>query len=314
MKVSIIIVSFNAKDELAECLNSLRTQDFKDKEVIVLDNGSLDGTRQMVKESYPEVKLIAYKYNVGFAVGANRAAEQAQGEILALMNQDMVADSKWIGNLIKRLEEPEVGTTTSKIILQDDTTKINSLGTFVSVLGFSGSIGDGNNLTDIPETEPFAPCGGAMAIRKSLWDKLGGFYEPFWMYEDDVDLGWRVRNLGYRNVLASEAIVYHKYRIARSDNKYYFINRNKLWSYWKNARTVDLAWLFPIGNCFSAALTFGFMLQLKFGRAIATMRGVLDSLKKLPSREGIKKPVPFLGLFDTIKIAGRKFKKHFGGG
>ena len=316
VRASVIIVNWNGKHLLAECLGSLALQTEKDFETIIVENGSTDGSSEFIKKNYPGVRVIDAGSNLGFAKGNNVGAKAAEAPVVVLLNNDTVVEPDWLEKLIAPLERDQsIGAVGSKLLFYDNKSEINSIGAFVSKLGFSGSLGDGKPRSEFgKEIELFAPCGGAVAIRKKLYSEIGGLYEPFFMYEDDVDLGWKVWNAGFRCVLAPDSIVYHKYSRTQKPYKYYYMTRNKLWCAWKNARTRDLLYLMPASIAFSKVLFLGFLCTLKFENAKQVARGLIDGLKSLPKREPARNSLAakhYLGVRDTLSIALGKFGKHF---
>lgn len=315
-KASVIIVNWNGRHLLKECLDSVFAQKTKDFEVILVDNASTDGSVQFVKESYPEVKLIQNSSNAGFAPANNTAARAAKGEFLVLLNYDTAVEPDWLGELLKPLEKDKsLGCTSSKVILYDRRGLINSAGIFFSFIGVSGSLGD-----EVPRsafadpTEVFAPSGASFAIRKSLYEELGGFDESYFMYEEDMDLGWRVWNAGFRILMIPSSIVYHKYSPVQKPYKYYYMTRNRLWTIWKNTRLRHLVWLLPMAFLSSLSIALLFILLLKFQSSLSTLRGILDAFKHFPKRNPPKSSEAMkrmLWLGGTVKVFGRKFKKHF---
>ena len=315
MKASVVVVNWNGKHLLTECLDSLFAQSMKDFEVILVDNASTDGSVEFARKNYPKARIIQNKSDVGYAIACNVGAKAAKAGIVVLLNNDTQLERDWLVNLLAPLErDKSIGAVGSKLIFYDNRNFINSIGTFVSVLGFSGSLGDWKPRGDYSEeAELFAPCGGAVAIRKRLYEKIGGLYEPYFLYEDDVDLGWKVWNAGSRVVLAPDAILYHKYSHLQRPYKYYYMTRNKQWSFWKNACTGDLVWLFPMGLIFSAALALAFVITLRFGKAWSVMRGMVDGVIHLPERKPARNGLAarhYTGIGESISIVLQKFSKH----
>ena len=316
MRASIVIVNWNGKHLLKECLDSVFAQKPGNFEVIIADNASTDGSCDFIRKNYPKARLIRNKENLGFAKANNIAAKSAKGEFLVMLNNDTEVEKSWLANLLAPLErDPSIGATGSKLIFYSDRKRINSAGTFVSVFGFTGSLGDSLPRKEFSaEQELFAPCGGGMAIRRSLYSRLGGIYEPFFMYEDDVDLGWRTWNAGFRVVLSPDSIVYHKYSKEQKPYKYYYMARNRLWCFWKNSRKRELIWLFPTGLAFSACLAVGFALTLQFAKSASTLKGIVHGLLRLPKREPARNslaPSHFTGIAQSLSIAVQKARKHF---
>lgn len=308
-------MNWNGKHLLEECLGSVLGQSFKDFEVIVVDNDSSDGSAEFVRREYPGVKLVENRSNTGYAVACNMGVRAAEGDYAVLLNNDTRVDGGWLKSLLAPLErDPSIGAVGAKLLFYDNPKYINSVGTFVSVFGFSGSLGD-----SLPrdaynkEVELFAPCGGAVAVRRKLYLEVAGIYEPYFLYEDDVDLGWKVWNAGFRVVLAPDAIVYHKYSHSQRPYKYYYITRNKQWSFWKNARTRDMLWLYPMGIVFSLALAASFIVTLKWKNAWQVLRGLADGLRDLPKREPAGNGLAarhYTGVVGSAVIFFQKFFKH----
>jgi len=213
--ISIVIVNLNGKPLLADCLGALTGQDYpQDRvEIILVDNGSTDGSVMFVRETSPRVRVLEAGRNLGFAGGNNLGARAATGEYLALINNDARADSHWLRALVETLEaEPDVACAASKILDREGRT-IDFVGPAMNLYGRALQVDEG--LPAIPGThdeprELLAPCGGAMMIRRDVFWEVGGFDEDYVAYFEDLDLGWRLWLYGYRVLFVPQAIVYHR--------------------------------------------------------------------------------------------------------
>jgi GT2 family glycosyltransferase/glycosyltransferase involved in cell wall biosynthesis len=213
--ISIVVVNLNGRALLADCLGALTGQEYpQDRvEIILVDNGSTDGSVMFVREAYPRVRVLEAGRNRGFAGGNNLGARAATGEYLALINNDARADSHWLRALVERLEaEPDVACAASKILDWEGRT-IDFVGPAMNLYGRALQIDEG--LPAIPGTydeprELLAPCGGAMMIRRDVFWEAGGFDEDYVAYFEDLDLGWRLWLYGYRVLFVPQAIVYHR--------------------------------------------------------------------------------------------------------
>lgn len=213
--VSIIIVNYNGLNYLQSCLAALDTQTYfrENFEIIIVDNGSTDGSIGFLAENYPDVIVVGNQTNEGFAKPNNQAAKIAKGEFLALLNNDMVVSAEWLEALITtqhRTNAECVGGT----ILNYDGSSIDFIGGSIDRFGYGYQYFHGEAAQSIDqsvEKEIFYACGGAMLINKHVYLSIGGLDEDFYLYYEDTDLGWRLWVLGYRVVVSPQAISLHKH-------------------------------------------------------------------------------------------------------
>lgn len=233
--VSVIIVNWNGRHLLDECLGSLRAQRFLNFEIILVDNGSQDGSVEFVRERYPQVKLVQLTENRGFAGGNNAGISIAAGKYIALLNNDTKTDPEWLGKLIAVAETtPSAGMWASKILSYDNPVIIDNTGLMIYRDGLAR--GRGRLETDKgqydEQGEILLPSGCAALYRKAVLDEIGLFDEDFFAYADDVDLGLRFRLAGWGCVYVPTAKVYHKYSAsssAYSPIKAFLVERNRIW-------------------------------------------------------------------------------------
>ncbi len=236
--VSIIIPNWNGRHHLDSCLSSLQNQTFSDFEVILVDNNSSDGSREYVRESFPEVRLVELESNLGFTGGCNAGLDVAQGEIIVLLNNDTEADANWLSSLIETFEKDAgIGIVATKILLFDRRDHIHSAGDIYSIDGIPNNRGvwqeDLGQYDD--EEEIFSACGAAAAYRRSMIDEIGFLDDDFYFSCEDVDLGWRAHLAGWKVRYAPKAIVYHKLKATGgSVTGSYYDGRNFLYLIWKN--------------------------------------------------------------------------------
>jgi hypothetical protein len=220
--VSILVVNLNGRLLLADCLDSLAAQVYPaDRvEIILLDNGSSDDSVPYVHQHHPAVKVVEAGRNLGFAGGNNRAARAASGKFLALINNDATADPQWLARMVEAAAaDPQIACVGARILNQTGEL-IDFDGTAMNPYGRAFQIGEGLPARSLPgddgPREILAPCGGAMLIRRELFEQLGGFDEDYIAYYEDVDLGWRSWLAGYRVVIEPRAVVYHKQHMTGS--------------------------------------------------------------------------------------------------
>ncbi len=209
---SVIIPNWNGLRFLPVCLTSLRQQTFRDFEAIVVDDASTDDSRALIKNDFPEVRVIALEHNRGFAHAVNAGIRAARGDILVLLNNDTEADMNWLAEIARAADaNPNAGMIVCKLRLFDRRDYIHSAGDFYRVDGIPGNRGvweqDRGQYDDARGV--FGGCGGAVAYRKSMLDEIGLFDEALVANLEDVDLNWRARWAGYAIAYAPRAIVYH---------------------------------------------------------------------------------------------------------
>lgn len=213
-EVSIIILNFNGRSHLELCLPSVMEIDYpKDKlEIIVVDNASEDDSIDWLRQKYPKVRLLENLENLGFARGINSGVEIARGTYVAFLNPDMRVDKKWLSALIKTMKSKAGAVCSGSIVLNWNGNKVD----------YSGRPNDALNLC--PEMPVSAQqvlksakdcpllfaSGGAMLIDREIFLRLGGFDKDYFLYHEDVDLGWRLWIRGHKVLRSAESIVYHR--------------------------------------------------------------------------------------------------------
>ena len=212
MRTSLIIVNWNGRDLLGECLPSVEKQSVPAEEVIVVDNGSSDGSLEFLKTSFPYVKVVSLDKNYGFAKANNIGIRSASGGRIALLNNDTVVEPQWLEELNRALDKhPEVGFCASKILMYWDTDIIDAAG---DTLGIARAYKRGHgrqNGTEFSKAEyVFGACAGAAIYRRKMLDDIGLFDETFVTNLEDVDLSFRAQLAGYKCMYVPAAVVYHK--------------------------------------------------------------------------------------------------------
>ena len=196
---SVIVLNHNGREFLSDCLESLRQTDYPgDMELILVDNGSVDGSQAFVEKQFPGVKLICLETNRGFAAGNNAGCAEAAHEIVAFVNSDVRVDPGWLKALAAPLAENSAGCTAGKI-LNWDGTRLDFGRGIVTFDGHAFQLDAGKPVKDDryhEEEDIFFACGGCMAVRKELFVKSGGFDQDYFAYFEDVDFGWRLWVLG----------------------------------------------------------------------------------------------------------------------
>ena len=221
--VTIVLVNFNGREHLGPCLDSITALDYPAALVttICVDNGSRDGSRELLAASYPWVTVLAQSTNLGFSPAVNLGAEHARTECVAFVNNDMRLDPGWLRALVGQYDPAAGFVCVAGTILDWDGTHVDFADATINFHGFGQQQGFGSDVAEArarrligPASDgrvlPFA-CGGAMLIRRDVFVRLGGFDAAFFAYFEDVDLGWRLQVAGYRTRLSADAISYHRH-------------------------------------------------------------------------------------------------------
>ncbi len=234
--VSVIVVNWNRRALLAACLGLLARQDFRDFEVIVVDNGSTDGSVELLRgPQFAPLRVIENPRNVGYCAANNQGIRAARGRYIALLNNDAEPAAAWLGELVAALESrPEVGMAASKILLSEDHHIIDKAGHLIYPDGQNRGRGTGErDQGQYDRLEETAwPDGCAALYRKSMLEVVGGFDEDFFAYADDAELGLRARIAGWGCLYVPTAVVYHHLGSTLgpySDQRLFLIERNRLW-------------------------------------------------------------------------------------
>ena len=282
-QVHIVVVNWNGREFLGDCLQSLRAQTYRPFSVTLVDNGSTDGSPAFVSGRFPEVRLIALKENLGFAAANNRALGDLKTPYVALLNNDAVADPGWLDALVGALEETEeAGFAASRMLAFDRPEVIDRCGDGYSRAGAAILRGCGEPSDCHSRREwVFGACAGAALYRTSMLKDIGCFDEDFFLLYEDVDLSFRAQLKGYKCLYVPEAVVYHRGSaslVHDSPVSVYYGHRNLEWVYIQNmparliARTILPHLLYNI-----AALGY-FVLR---GRGGDYLRAKRDALKRL---------------------------------
>ncbi len=213
-KVSIIIPTWNGKELLETCLKSLKQQTFKDFEVIVVDNGSTDGTQEMIKKIYPKAVVLSFEKNKGFAPAVNEGIKNAQGDYLVLLNNDTKMDKECLKYLVKATQKKNVGLVAAKMLNFYSPETIDSAGAYITSVGHANGIGwkekDGPAFNQAQEV--FLASGGGCLIKKEVIKKIGLFDEDYFAYFEDVDFSLRAQLQGFKIWYQPKAIIYHVHK------------------------------------------------------------------------------------------------------
>ncbi len=284
--VSVVIPNWNGAHHLPTCLDALRAQTYPRREIIVADNASTDGSRALLAERYPEVRLVALPDNRGFTGACNAGMRAAGGTIIVLLNNDTEADPDWLSEVVAAFERhPEAGIVASKMLLFDDRTRFHTAGDLYRVDGRLVNRGVWETDTGQYDREEyvFSACGGSAAYRRAMLDDIGLLDDDFFFSAEDMDLAWRAQLAGYRCVYVPRAVVYH--RLAATGGGVtasYYDGRNMIWILIKDYPTPLWRKHWPKIMRSQAALAADALRAWRGPAARARLRGMAASLPGLP--------------------------------
>lgn len=216
-RVNIVIPTLNGWSYLETCLDALACQTYRDFRVIVVDDGSTDGTARFVRERYPYIRVFRFQRNRGLGAAINAGIRAGRSEWVAFLNNDTEPESEWLAELVNCLQRhPEAAAATSKLLLFDRRDTIHSAGDTFGINGLPANRGVWEvDRGQYDREEPvFSACGGASLYRRAALEEvvLDGevLDSTLFMYCEDVDLSWRLRLRGYQIYYAPKARVYHR--------------------------------------------------------------------------------------------------------
>ncbi len=290
---TIIIPNYNGMAYLENCLASLRGEPAR---VIVVDNGSTDGSRELVQEKFPKVRLISLDRNYGFCRAVNRGMEASETTYVILLNNDTEAQTGFVKALEKAMDGDErVFSGAARMVRMDAPSRIDDAGDYYCALGWAFAAGRDKPAEnyDAPR-EIFSACGGACIYRRRILQKIGMLDENHFAYLEDVDLGYRARLYGFRNLYVPGAVVRHA-GSASSGSRYNAFKaeltaRNSVYLAYKNMPPGQMLLNLPF-------LLAGFLIKqlffLKKGLGKSWWKGLVKGIGLCRSPEGKKRRVRF---------------------
>lgn len=247
MKVTIIIPNYNGKHFMEPCLKSLEKQSFRDFRILVVDNGSTDGSLEYMAEHYPEVEMLPLDKNYGFSYAVNVGIRHAKTPFVILLNNDTIVDEHYVAEMVKAIEKSSrIFSVSSKMVQMYHPELIDSAGDLYTLVGWGICRGNGRSVKLYTKPERiFSACAGAAIYRRDVFRKIGYFDEQHFAYLEDIDVGYRAKIHGYENMYCPTALVYHV-GSGTSGSKYNAFKvklsaRNNIYLCYKNMPALQLA-------------------------------------------------------------------------
>lgn len=222
-RTSVIIVTHNHREYLNKCLNSIPSN----LEIIVVDNVSTDGTPHIIEEKYPHIKLIKSNKNLGYGRGVNLGVKNSSGDYLVVLNPDTIVQDNSIDELVKPLIKNEKIITIPKIMLYNGS-RINTCGNVEHFTGLTFTRGLGKNKNYYNKEECLGGLSGAcFALKRDIYQKIGGFDEDIFLYMEDAELSWKINSLGFKIQYIPDSVVYHDYKLDVPAEKIYHLEKGR---------------------------------------------------------------------------------------
>ncbi|MFT4107812.1 MAG: glycosyltransferase family 2 protein [Lacrimispora sp.] len=302
-KVTIIIPNYNGLKFMEPCFKALEAQSEKNFELLVVDNGSSDGSVEWLKER--NIPSVFLKENTGFSGAVNVGIKRARTPYVILLNNDTEPEPDYVKEMVKAIERsPEVFSVSSKMIQLYHKELMDDAGDMYSLLGWAYQRGVGHSSRGYRKPcQVFSACAGAAIYRREVFEEIGGFDEDHFAYLEDIDVGYRAKIFGYKNMYCPTAVVYHV-GSGTSGSKYNSFKvrlaaRNNVYLNYKNMPFLQL--FINLGP-----LLAGMFVKYLFFRKIGFASDYIEGLKEGLKTAGKAKKVKFRSshLGNYLRIEG----------
>lgn len=306
MKVTIIIPNYNGKHFMKPCLESLENQTFQDFEILVVDNASTDGSLEYMAENYPDIRVISLDKNYGFSSAVNAGIRGSSTPYIILLNNDTTADPHYVEEMVHAIESSsDIFSVSSKMLQMYHPDLIDSAGDLYTLMGWGVCRGAGRSADNYTKADTvFTACAGAAIYRRCIFDEIGFFDESHFAYLEDIDIGYRARIYGYKNLFCPTALIYHV-GSGTSGSKYNSFKvklsaRNSIWLNYKNMPFLQLLLNF-------LPLLAGWLIKCAFFTKIGYGKdyreGLLEGIRRLPECKKVPFRIRHLPSYACIEVA-----------
>jgi len=284
--VSVVIVSHNSGEFLPRCLESILRSDYPLKELIVVDNASIDGSIEEAKKRFPEIKVIQNQDNLGYSRAANKGVLASSGSLIALINPDTLVKENWLKELVQAsTRHPRSAFFQPKIMLLNKPGYINSAGNMIHVAGFGICRGLGEydkGQYNSEENVSFA-SGACVLVRRDALHEIGMCDDLFFMYMEDLDWGWRGKMLGWESTYVPSSVIHHEWgeTSAVSRKKFYYLELGRMIVLAKNLTFRSLLALSPILIICDIAVLISALLNRWFPEKIQSYASLLKLVSEI---------------------------------
>ncbi len=314
-RVSVVIPNYNGRAFVKACLAAL-IQDAPEAEILLVDNGSTDGSRELVEECFPQVRVIALDQNYGFCRAANEGMKAARFPYVVLLNNDTEVLPGFTRALVSALQlDPGAFSAGAKMIQLHHPEKIDDAGNYCCALGWAFARGKDKPVEYYEEPgEIFAACAGAAVYRKAVLERIGYLDEAHFAYLEDIDLGWRAKTAGWHNLYVPSAKVLHV-GSGTSGSRYNAFkvslsSRNSVYLLWKNMPGLQILLNLPF---LLAGFGIKYLFFVKKGFGKTYRKGLKEGLSMCRGEKKVKFCWKNLPAYGKIQIElwiniGKRFR------
>ena len=287
--VSIIILNYNAGKLLEECINSIYKTNYKNYEIILVDNDSKDNSHIICKKFFPTVNLIENKENLGYCEGNNVGIRNSNGDFIIILNPDTIVDPEWINELLLGYQKFGEGIYQPKFLTINDESIIQSTGNMIQLFGFGYSRNKGDKdkkqSNDI-EMINYA-SGTCLFTSKQILDQLDLFDSFLFAYHDDLDLCWRASMQGIQSFYVPTSIVFHPlegFSFKWSNFKFFLLERNRLYCLFTHYSHSTFLKFLPALILVDITVSFFYLKNGLFFEKIKATISILKNIRKINSK------------------------------
>lgn len=327
-KVSIIVLNWNGKKFLKNCLDSLAKLTYSQVEIIVVDNSSTDGSQEFVKTNYEKVILIENKENCGFAKGNNIGFKASTGDYILILNNDTIVTPNFLKPLINDFENnPKIACLQPQIRLFKDKQVLDGVGAFLTFTGFLyhfGYLKDRTQAKYNKKMKIFSAKGACIFLRRKVIERVGLFDEDFFIFFEETDLCFRLWLAGYLVMYEPESVIYHlgggdtsSSNSYQYERRLYMSFKNMLCCYLKNFGTYNLFTIMPMFIFTQTILCIYYLITLKLNLLKVIIKAyvwnICNLLSTIKKRNNIQHNVREISDFQLNKkiIVNPRFSYYY---
>lgn len=295
--ISVVIVNYNASRFLLACLEAVYQNHYPNFEVIVVDNGSVDGSIENTLKKFGDkqnFQLISNKKNLGPSLARNIGCKKAKGKYLAFLDNDTLPHPDWLVYLVKEMEaDSKIGACQCKLLMAKNRKHLDYVGDYLSQYGFLVQKCQTEELDKGQYDQKFeilSAKSAGMGMRKDVFDKVGGFDPDYFIYVEETDLGWRVWLAGYKIIFVPDSIVYHEFGTTSIINPAlqnysakFHGTKNYIMTLFKNLETINLIKILPVHIFLWLGIASWLIYKKQFKSGFYVFKGISWDLFHLPS-------------------------------